>query len=133
MRIPEGRKVATTVYNAHSLKIDLEETSDEAIVYCHGRINAETAESFQNEVRDYTIPASRGSGIAMTGRIVLDMSNVTHIDNAGLEALLKVWTAGQQKSCSVEIVNRRSSAGRLPIMRGFDRLLKTMRKALGWV
>jgi len=125
--------MATTAYFTPALRFELEEKPEESIVHCHGRITAESAEWFQREVRDYTIPASRGKGVAGIGRIVLDMSNVTHIDNAGLEALLSVWTAGQRKSCSVEIVNFASSAGKLSIMRSLDRLLRKMRAVLGWV
>ena len=79
---------------------------------------------FEREVRDNSIPISRGKGVPAINRIVLDLSNVTQIDNAGLEALLGVWTAGQRKSCNVEIVNFASSAGKSSIMRSLDQLLR---------
>ena len=52
---------------------------------------------------------------------------MTHIDNAGLEALLGVWTAGQRKACNVEVVNfgpqmlRRESLNKLD--RAFRKVL----------
>jgi anti-anti-sigma factor len=122
--------MATTMYCATTLKIDLSEKPEETIVCCHGRITAESAELFQREVRGHTIPESRGKGVAAVCRIVLDLSNVTHIDNAGLGALLAVWTAGQQKSCSVEVINLWPSAGKLPTMARLDRLLRKMRALL---
>ena len=114
--------MATTIHCAPLLTFDLEENPKEVIVYCHGRITAESAELFQSEVRDQTIPASRGKGLAVIGRIVLDLSDVTRIDNEGLRALLAVWTAGQQKNCSVEIVNLPGS-GKRPSIVKLDRLL----------
>ena len=82
---------------------------------------------FEREVRENTVPMSRGKGVVAINRIVLDLSNVTQIDNAGLEALLGVWAAGQRKSCSVEIVNfgpqplRRASLNKLD--RAFKKIL----------
>jgi anti-anti-sigma regulatory factor len=83
----------------------MDEKPEEITICCSGRITAESAYMFQRKVRENSIPGSRGKGVAVINRIVLDLSNVTHIDNAGLEALLDVWTAGQRKSCSVEVIN----------------------------
>jgi anti-anti-sigma regulatory factor len=111
--------VATPAYCLTTLKIDMDEKPEEITICCSGRITAESAYMFQREVRENSIPGSRGKGVAVINRIVLDLSNVTHIDNAGVEALLDVWTAGQRKSCSVEVVNfgpqalRRASLVRL--------------------
>lgn len=65
---------------------------------------------FEREVRDHTIPVARGNHVAVVNRIVFDLSNVTHIDNAGVEAVVGIWTAGQRKSCS-----------RVPHPKGWDR------------
>jgi len=80
----------------------------------------------EREVRDHTIPGSRGKGVAAICRIVFDLSNVTYIDNAGLQALLAVWTAGQQKSCSVEVINLGLSTEKLPAMARLDHLWRKM-------
>lgn len=111
--------MATLAYCFATLELDMDEKPEEVTIHCHGRITAESAHMFQREVRDNCIPVSRGKGVPVINRIVLDLSNVTHIDNAGLEALLDVWTASQRKACSVEIINfgpqafRRASLGRL--------------------
>jgi anti-anti-sigma factor len=111
--------MATPAYCFTTLTLDMDEKPEEIIIRCRGKITAECAYMFQRDVRDHSIPISRGKGVAAINRIILDLSNVTHIDNAGLEALLDVWTAGQRKACSVEIVNfgpqvfRRASLGRL--------------------
>jgi anti-anti-sigma regulatory factor len=96
---------ATPAYCMATLQIDMVEKPEEVTICCSGRITAESAYMFEREVRENTSPMSRGKGVAVINRIVLDLSNVSHIDNAGLEALLGVWTAGQKKSCSVEVIN----------------------------
>jgi anti-anti-sigma regulatory factor len=110
-----------------TLQFDIDEKPEEITICCSGRITAESAYMFQREVRENSIPISRGKGVAVINRIVLDLSNVTHIDNAGLEALLSVWTAGQRKACSVEVIN----SGPQPLRRAsLVRLDRAFRKML---
>lgn len=97
--------MAAPTYCFNTLQLHLDEKPEQIIIRCHGRITAESAEMFEREVRESSIPVSRGKGIPVINRIVLDLSDVTRIDNAGLKALLDVWTAGQKKACNVEIVN----------------------------
>ena len=118
--------MAAPAYCFTTLKIDLDEKPEEITICCNGKITAESAYMFEREVRDNAIPVSRGNGIAVINRIVFDLSNVTHIDNAGLEALLGVWTAGQRKSCSVEIINFGPQALRRAFLNKLDRAFKKM-------
>jgi anti-anti-sigma regulatory factor len=97
--------VATLAYCFTNLKLTVDEKPEEIIIRCNGRITADSADMFQREVCGRSIPVSRGKGIAVINRIVIDLSNVTHIDGAGLVALLDIWTAGQRKACSLEIIN----------------------------
>lgn len=64
--------------------------------------------------------------MATISRIVLDLSHVTHIDNAGLGALMAVWTAGQQSSCRVEAINLGSPVFKWPAISGIDYLFRRM-------
>jgi anti-anti-sigma factor len=127
----EDGKMATPAYCFTTLKIDMDEKPEEITICCNGRITAESAYMFEREVRDNAIPVSRGKGVAVINRIILDLSNVTHIDNAGLEALLSVWTAGQRKACNVEVINRGPSAGKLLTMARLDHLLTKVRALFG--
>ena len=118
--------MATPAYCFTTLQFDMEEKPEEITIRCNGRITAESAYMFQREVRDNSIPISRGNGIAVINRIILDLSNVTHIDNDGLKALLDIWTAGQQKSCAVEIINHGQQTGTRGFLGGLERTFRSM-------
>lgn len=117
---------ATPAYCFTTLQMDMDEKPEEITIHCNGKITAESAHMFEREVRDNTIPISRGNGVAVINRIVLNLSNVTHIDNAGLEALLGIWTAGQRKSCSVEVINFGPQPLRRAFLNKLDRAFKKM-------
>jgi anti-anti-sigma regulatory factor len=118
--------MATPAYCFTTLKIDIDEKPEEITICCHGKITAESAYMFEREVHDHAIPVSRGKGMAVINRIVFDLSNVTHIDNAGLGALLAVWTKGQQRSCTVELINFGRSAFKRPPVARVDYMFRRM-------
>lgn len=97
--------MAAPAYCFTTLSLSMDEKPEEITIHCNGRITAESAYMFEREVRDQTIPVSRGKGVPVINRVVLDLSNVSHIDKAGLEALLDFWTACQRAACSVKIIN----------------------------
>ncbi len=118
--------MAASAYSFTTLQINMDEKPEEITIHCNGKITAESAHMFEREVRDNSIPISRGRGVAVINRIVLDLSNVTHIDNAGLEALLGIWTAGQRKACNVEIVNFGPQTLRLASLNKLHRAFRKM-------
>ena len=79
--------MATQPLTPRGLRLQLEEKANETIVHCTGRVNAENSEVFQREIRSL-IPESGSQTAAINHRIVLDLSNVTHVDSTGLGALL---------------------------------------------
>ena len=97
--------MTNSVISGPALHFILNEKSEETIVYCSGQITGKSAQWFEQEIRDRVIPVSRGKGVAVTSRILLDLSDVFHVDNTGFGSLFALWTAGQQKSCEVEILN----------------------------
>ena len=122
--------MATQPFAARGLKLQLEEKANETIIHCTGKITAENSEVFQSEIRDL-IPTSRGHVTAITYRIVLDLSNVTHVDSTGLGALLGAWTAAQRKGCELEIANLHPRVEKLVEMTKLDTVFKKMKDLFG--
>src|SRR5215470_13727436 len=96
--------MATQPLSAFGLNLQLEATCNETIVHCKGKITAENSDVFQRQIRDL-IPESREDIATITRRIIVDLSNVTHVDSTGLGALLRAWTVAQNKGCDLEIAN----------------------------
>ena len=118
-------------FSAPGLKLDLDEKPEETTVYCSGKITGDSAEAFQNEIRGHVIPESRGKGVAVTTRIVLDFSKVSYVDSTGLGAILGVWTAGQRRGCDVEIVNLSPRVERLVSVTKLDQVFSKMKGLFG--
>src|ERR1700756_954531 len=118
--------MATEARGPLELKLELEEKSNETIVHCKGRITAENSEGFQREI-PYLIPESSGQIGAATHRIVLDLTNVTHVDSTGLGALLAAWTSARKKRCDLEIANLNSRVEKLVEITKLDTVFKRVR------
>jgi anti-anti-sigma factor len=108
------------------LKLQLEATSNETIVHCKGKITAENSELFQSQIRDL-IPESRAQIATTTRRIIVDLSNVTHVDSTGLGALLRAWTAAQNNGCDLEIANMNPRVEKLVEITKLDTVFKRAR------
>ena len=119
------------VFSTAGLKLELDEKPEETIVHCSGRITSDSAQWFQDEIRDRIIPISRGRGVAVTSRIILDLSKVSFIDSTGLGALLGVWTAAQRRSCDMEIVNPGARVEELLSITKLDQVFNKMKGLFG--
>jgi len=118
--------MATQPLSPLGLKLQLEEKPNETIVHCKGRITAENSEVFQRQIRDL-IPESRFQIATTTRRIIVDLSNVTHVDSSGLGALLRVWTEAQNKGCDLELANLNPRVEKLVEITRLDTVFKRAR------
>jgi len=118
--------MATQPLSPFGLKLQLEATSNETIVHCKGKITAENSEVFQRQIRDL-IPESHAQIGTVTRRIIVDLSNVTLVDSTGLGALLRVWTAAQNKGCDLEIANLNQRVEKLVEITRLDTVFKRAR------
>ena len=115
--------MATQPLSPGGLKLQLEEKPNETIIHCKGKITAENLEVFQREIRDL-MPESRDPIAAIAYRIVLDLSNVSHVDSSGLGALLGAWTAARDKGCDLEIANLNPRVEKLVEITKLDTVFK---------
>src|SRR5580704_438854 len=120
--------MATQPLSPLGLQLQLEEKPNETIIHCKGKITAENLEVFQREIIDL-IPESRDPTAAIAYRIVLDLSNVTHVDSSGLGALLGAWTAARDKGCDLEIANLNPRVEKLVEITKLDTVFKRGRVA----
>ena len=76
---------------------EIELSGDTTLVKCHGKVNNETAGELKQLVKPM-IPKCR--------RIILDLSDVEHVDSSGLGTLvgLKV-SAGSAAYCRLDFIN----------------------------
>ena len=115
--------MATQPVTPHRLTLQLEQNGNETIVHCAGRINAENSKMFQKQISSL-IPESSTQNSATPARIVLDLSNVTHVDSSGLGALLGAWTAAQNKGCDLEMANLNPRVEKLVEITKLDTVFK---------
>ena len=77
-----------------SLRIHAED--GEATVRCSGKLVAGVTETLSAEVREL-IPDSK--------RIVLDLTEVTHIDSMGLGTIVRLLVSAKSRGCKLELIN----------------------------
>lgn len=78
------------------LALRTEKRSGEATVYGSGRITSATSSLLQQAIRGL-IPDNK--------RILLDLTNVNHIDSSGIGALVSVYLAASKAQCDFKMVN----------------------------
>jgi anti-sigma B factor antagonist len=82
---------------ASSLVLDIERyAGDLAIVRCHGRLVAGTANLLYTSV-DELMPEIQ--------RVVLDLSDLQHTDSMGLGTLVRLYVTARAAGCTLELLN----------------------------
>ena len=78
------------------LRLHVSAKEDATVVECSGRLTADVAAILRNEVRDL-IPRSK--------RIVIDLTDLTHMDSSGLGALVGLYVSARRASCELRLIN----------------------------
>jgi anti-anti-sigma factor len=81
---------------ARRLTLDVERTGNKAVVRLHGRLVAGVNDILYAEVSRL---------IPDTKRIVLDLTDLTHMDSMGLGALIRVYVSAKSAGTELQLVN----------------------------
>lgn len=89
-----GTSPATVPVRRFSL---VSETKDGILVLtCEGRLTAEVSQLFKEKVKPLLTP---------TGRVILDMGGITHVDSSGLGAVVGLYASARSMGCQFQICN----------------------------
>ena len=81
---------------ASRLRLRLYTTDDSTVVACSGRLTADVTAMLKQEVKAL-LPHTR--------RIVLDMSDLTHMDSSGLGAIVGLYVSARGAKCELRLIN----------------------------
>jgi len=81
---------------AAPLTLDVERTGTTAVVRCHGRLVSGVNDILYNQARQLMPEAKR---------VVLDLTNLTHVDSTGLGTLVRLYVHSRSVGCSLELIN----------------------------
>jgi len=77
-------------------KLRIQPSPESTLVICSGKLTAEIAAEFKQEIRAL---------IPQTKRIVLDLGEVGFIDSSGLGALIGVYVTAKKAPCELQLIN----------------------------
>jgi anti-sigma B factor antagonist len=78
------------------LRLETSKTSEEATIRCTGRISSTTSGELQRTVR---------SLIPETKSIILDLTDVNHMDSSGLGAIVGLYVSAKRQGCGLRLIN----------------------------
>ena len=78
------------------LRLRTQVNPTETVVRCSGRLTSEHAEDFKEEVRRL---------IPTTKVLVLDFSNLEHMDSSGIGAVVRIYVSAKNADCELHLVN----------------------------
>lgn len=81
---------------ASSLTFEIEPKGDTAVLHCHGRLIYGTTDALSAKVRQL-IPATRC--------IVLELTDVSHMDSMGLGTIVRLYVSAKSGGSSLRLIN----------------------------
>jgi anti-sigma B factor antagonist len=80
----------------HRLRFRTTSTADEIVIRCTGRLTSDYTDDLRNEFMR-VLPGAK--------RIVLDLSDVRHMDSSGLGTLVRLYVSSKSSNCEMQLVN----------------------------
>src|ERR1700728_1117604 len=74
--------------------LEIEDRGSTAVVRCHGKLLAGHTELLYAPVSEL-LPTHQ--------RVILDLSDLTHMDSMGLGALVRIYVSARTKGCELEL------------------------------
>ena len=81
---------------ASHLTLDVDRTGNAAVVRCSGKLVAGVNDLLYHEVSQL-IPSSK--------RIVLDLTDLTHMASTGLGTVVRLYVSAKSAGCDLELIN----------------------------
>jgi len=81
---------------ATHLTLDVHRTGNTAVVRCSGKLVVGVKDLLSDEVRQL-IPGCK--------RIVLDLTDLAHMDSSGLGMLVRLYVSARSAGCELELIN----------------------------
>jgi anti-anti-sigma factor len=81
---------------ASLLTLDIERAGDVALVRCHGRLISGGTDILYSQISPL---------IPVTKRIVLDLTDLVHMDSMGLGTLIRLYVSAKSAGCELKLIN----------------------------
>jgi anti-sigma B factor antagonist len=81
---------------AKNLTLNVDRSGDYAVVRCRGRLVAGVNSSLHTEVSQL---------IPQVKRVVLDLTELTHMDSMGLATIVRLYVSAKSRGCELQLVN----------------------------
>jgi anti-sigma B factor antagonist len=94
--MPSGENDEFELEDKSRLIVEIERAPGEALVRLSGRLEAGVTDLLYLEVKAL---------IPETKRIVLDLTDLTHMDSMGLGTLVRLYVSARAAGCDLELVN----------------------------
>jgi anti-anti-sigma factor len=98
---------------AHRLRLRTTSAEDAVVIRCAGRLTSEHTEQLREEFMR-VLPGAK--------RIVLDLSDLRHVDSTGLGSLVRLYVSAKSANCELQLVNLNQ---RVKQLLGLTNLLST--------
>ena len=79
-----------------SLRMRIQRSPEQTVVICSGRLTAEVSAAFKEQVKGLLPKAPR---------LVLDLTDLQHMDSSGLGALVALYVSARGARCELALVN----------------------------